>query len=224
MSSSWQEILKDELDANYFRDLMTFVDHERQLYANAIFPEESKVFRALNACEIDRVKVVILGQDPYPTKGHAHGLCFSAEKSVSPLPRSLQNIYKELRSDLGFEIPYHADLSTWVEQGVLLLNTVLTVREGEANSHANKGWEQFTDAVLSAINTKQSNVVYVLWGAKAQAKINLIDTEKNLVIQSAHPSPLSASRGFFGSKPFSTINAYLVKHQKEPINWEIPLM
>lgn len=224
LSEDWAEVLKDELSSNEFNSLCQFVDEQRKLYPNQIFPKEEEVFRALNLCLIDDVKVVILGQDPYPTRGHAHGLCFSADRSVRPLPRSLRNIYKELKDDLGYEIPIHADLTSWAEQGVLLLNTVLTVREGEAGSHINKGWEQFTDVVLSLISSKKENVVYILWGAKAQSKKELIDNNNNLILESVHPSPLSASRGFFGSKPFSKVNAYLKENNIEEINWEIPFM
>lgn len=224
LSEDWAEVLKDELSSNEFNSLCQFVDEQRKLYPNQIFPKEEEVFRALNLCLIDDVKVVILGQDPYPTRGHAHGLCFSADRSVRPLPRSLRNIYKELKDDLGYEIPIHADLTSWAEQGVLLLNTVLTVREGEAGSHINKGWEQFTDVVLSLISSKKENVVYILWGAKAQSKKELIDNNNNLILESVHPSPLSASRGFFGSKPFSKVNAYLKENNIKEINWEIPFM
>lgn len=224
LSEDWAEVLKDELNSNEFNSLCQFVDEQRKLYPNQIFPKEEEVFRALNLCLIDDVKVVILGQDPYPTRGHAHGLCFSADRSVRPLPRSLRNIYKELKDDLGYEIPIHADLTSWAEQGVLLLNTVLTVREGEAGSHINKGWEQFTDVVLSLISSKKENVVYILWGAKAQSKKELIDNNNNLILESVHPSPLSASRGFFGSKPFSKVNAYLKENNIEEINWGIPFM
>jgi uracil-DNA glycosylase len=168
---------------------------------------------------LPKVKVVILGQDPYPTKGHAHGLAFSVDKSVKPLPKSLQNIYKELQSDVSITAPLNGELLHWAEQGVLLLNTVLTVHEGRPDSHSGKGWERFTDAVLTAVNRYTENTVFILWGAKAQAKVSLIDLERHFVIQSPHPSPLSAYRGFFGSKPFSRTNAYLINQGKKPIIW-----
>ena len=198
------------------KELIETID--RFIQDREIAPSYYRVFRALSD-PIASTKVVIFGQDPYPTKGHAHGLAFSVDKSVKPLPKSLQNIYKELQSDVSITAPINGELLHWAEQGVLLLNTVLTVHEGRPDSHSGKGWERFTDAVLTAVNRYTENTVFILWGANAQAKVSLIDLERHFVIQSPHPSPLSAYRGFFGSKPFSQTNAYLIDHGKEPIMW-----
>jgi len=165
------------------------------------------------------LKVVILGQDPYPTPGHAHGLCFSCDEHVRPLPKSLQNIFKELEDDLGIPAPKNGDLNHWAEQGVLLLNAILTVRSGQPLSHANKGWEQFTDEVIEVINREKSGVIFVLWGAPAQQKGRMIDENKHIVLRAPHPSPLSAYRGFFGSKPFSRINEDLKRMGREAVVW-----
>ena len=165
------------------------------------------------------MKVVILGQDPYPTRGHAHGLCFSVEENVKPFPKSLVNIFKEIESDLGQVFPENGSLVRWAEQGVLLLNAVLTVEEGKPDSHARKGWEQLTDAIITALNNNNDNVVYLLWGSKAQEKASQVDSAKNLILKTVHPSPLSAYRGFFGCKHFSKTNEYLLKNRKSPIIW-----
>ena len=219
LEKSWKEVLKDEMSTSYFKDLMAYVEHQYVVTGDRIFPKKSELFQALNLCPLDSVKVVILGQDPYPTKGFAHGLCFSVEETVFPFPKSLNNIFKELESDTGKPIPENGNLRRWAEQGVLLLNTVLTVEEGKPDSHAGKGWERFTDAVLSVINQEQTEIVYLLWGSKAQTKAEKLDAERNLILKTVHPSPLSAYRGFFGSKHFSQANSYLLAHGKKPINW-----
>lgn len=218
IESSWKNQLQSEFDKPYFQALVEFLKSQRQEFSGNIFPEKGLTFRAFEACPYDKVKVVILGQDPYPTKGHAHGLCFSVNKAVKPLPKSLKNIFKELSSDLGKPERELGDLNDWAEQGVLLLNTVLTVREGEADSHAKKGWEQFTDAVIESLSKKEG-IVYILWGSKAQKKASQIDRNVNCIIESPHPSPLSSYRGFFDSKPFSKTNEYLSKRGEEVIVW-----
>ena len=218
---SWQKALSDEWQQPYMQELEAFLEHEVSV-DKSILPPKPHWFVALNATPLDKVKVVILGQDPYPTKGHAHGLCFSVQKQVTPLPKSLQNINKELYADLGIDNSHTGYLRPWTEQGVLLLNAVLTVEEGKANAHKDKGWEQFSDKVISIVNTECENVVFVLWGAYAQKKGKQIDATKHLVINDPHPSPLSAYRGFFGSKPFSRINEYLKVQDKEPIEWVLP--
>jgi len=219
--TSWQKALSDEWQQSYMQELEAFLDYE-MLAGKSILPPKPHWFEALNATPLDKVKVVILGQDPYPTKGDAHGLCFSVQKQVTPLPKSLQNINKELYADLGIDNSHTGYLLPWAEQGVLLLNAVLTVEEGKANAHKDKGWEQFTDKVISIVNAQCEDVVFVLWGAYAQKKGKQIDSTKHLVINDPHPSPLSAYRGFFGSKPFSRVNAYLKSHGKEPIVWALP--
>lgn len=219
IESSWKNVLGNELKKKYFAKLIQFVESEYANYPGAIFPDENQIFRAFNACSFDDVRVVILGQDPYPTKGHAHGLCFSCEAEVRPLPKSLKNIYKELNADIGLEISEIGDLNHWAEQGVLLLNATLTVREGEPESHANHGWEVFTDAVVNALNENKSNVVYMLWGGKAQRKAENVNRNNNLILTAPHPSPLSAYRGFFGSKHFSQCNNYLKESGLTQINW-----
>ncbi len=217
MESSWKEVLSTEFDQSYFSELVDFIKSEYS--SKPIFPQGNQIFRAFDAAPFEQVRVVILGQDPYPTRGHAHGLCFSVEPDVRPLPKSLKNIYTEIESDLGIQSPEHGDLNRWAEQGVLLLNSVLTVQEGAADSHKGKGWERFTDVVIQKLNEQKQNVVYILWGSKAIKKAESVDRNKNLVITSPHPSPLSAYRGFFGSKPFSQTNEYLVSKGLEPIEW-----
>jgi len=220
LESSWLARLEDEFDKEYMQELKNFLLKERELGKN-ILPKASLWFNALNSTPLDTVKVVILGQDPYPTVGHAHGLCFSALPNVKPLPKSLINIYKELQEDLGidnFHTPY---LQPWAEQGVLLLNAVLTVEAGKSNAHAGKGWEQFTDKIIEVINQQCQNVVFILWGAYAQKKGASIDTNKHMIIKSVHPSPLSAYRGFWGSKPFSRTNNYLQSVGKNEIEWRV---
>jgi uracil-DNA glycosylase len=219
MEQSWKTALQSEFEQPYFQSLISFVRKEYLENPQQIFPKGNAIFRALDACPFHAVKVVILGQDPYPTRGHAHGLCFSVEPTVRPLPKSLTNIYKELAEDLNAGIPPNGNLINWANQGVLLLNTVLTVREGMPDSHAGKGWENFTDAVLKKVNSDLKQVVFILWGAKAQAKLPFIDAERHFVICAPHPSPLSAHRGFFGSRPFSRTNNYLIQQGRSPIDW-----
>ena len=219
LENSWKEALKDEMCQPYFKELMAFLDLQYISTGDCIFPKKSEIFQALNLCPLGSVKVVILGQDPYPTRGFAHGLCFSVEEAVFPYPKSLSNIFKELESDTGKPIHANGNLRRWAEQGVLLLNTVLTVEEGKPDSHAGKGWELFTDAILSAINQQKIEIVYFLWGSKAQNKAVKLDLKHNLVLKTVHPSPLSAYRGFFGSKHFSQANNYLLEIGKTPIIW-----
>jgi uracil-DNA glycosylase len=214
---SWQCVLKDEFEAPYFTDLRT---HLRSAYREGqpIFPPAPLVFNAFNHCPLDRVKVVILGQDPYHSKGQAHGLSFSVPGGVR-IPPSLKNIYKEIQSDLGTVSPESGDLTRWADQGVLLLNATLTVLEGRAGSHQGLGWERFTDAVIQKVSDMQEHVVFLLWGKYAQSKRSFIDTEKHCVLEAPHPSPLSAHAGFFGCRHFSKTNEYLIAHGKTPIVW-----
>ncbi len=216
---SWEKALQKSFDSPYFENLVQFVKQEYTRFPNQIFPEGKYIFRAFDSCPFDQLKVVILGQDPYPTRGHAHGLCFSCDAHVRPLPKSLQNIFKELEDDLGIKAPANGDLNHWAKQGVLLLNSLLTVREGQPLSHANHGWEQFTDEVIQTINDQSEGVIFVLWGSPAQAKAARVNTNKHIVLKAPHPSPLSAYRGFFGSKPFSRINGILEKQGKGVIRW-----
>ncbi len=217
---SWLEHIGDEFDKPYMQQLKQFLLDEKAAGKN-ILPESSLWFNALNSTLFDQVKVVILGQDPYPTAGHAHGLCFSAMPEVKPLPKSLLNINKELLDDLGIDNSHTAYLQEWASQGVLLLNAVLTVEQGNANAHQGKGWEAFTDTIIRAINDQKEQVVFILWGAYAQKKGVHIDTAKHHVIKAVHPSPLSAYRGVFGSKPFSKTNAFLKQAGIEEINWQL---
>ena len=219
MQTTWRPILIEETRKPYFQDLQRFVAEQRAQVT--VFPPEDEVFAALHLTPIEQVKVLILGQDPYHDDGQAHGLCFSVRPGVA-IPPSLLNIFKELRSDLGCKIPNNGYLTPWAKQGVLLLNTALTVQAHQANSHQGKGWETFTDAVIAAVNAKTDPVVFVLWGANARKKLALIDTSRHFVIESPHPSPLSAHRGFFGSRPFSRINAALLAAGKAEIDWQIP--
>ncbi len=219
LEKSWGERLNNEFSKTYFENLILFLDSELDKHGDAIFPSSESIFKAFNECTFDNVKVVIIGQDPYPTRGHANGLCFSVEDDVKPFPKSLVNIFKEIESDLNIPFPINGNLERWAKQGVLLLNSILTVREGEAGSHANKGWEFFTDEVISQLNLNKENVVYLLWGAKAHGKGNGIDTSKNLVLKSVHPSPLSSYRGFFGCKHFSKTNEYLRSIKSKEIEW-----
>jgi uracil-DNA glycosylase len=219
LPESWRAQLAEELHKLYFQKLYQFLAEERQNYQ--VFPPEEDVFNAFRLTPYQEVNVLLLGQDPYHDEGQAHGLCFSVRPGVRP-PPSLVNIFRELRNDLGCKIPNNGCLEPWAWQGVLLLNAVLTVRAHEPNSHKGKGWEHFTDAAIRAASDKREPVVFLLWGAYAQKKIELIDTKRHTIIQSAHPSPLSAKHGFFGSKPFSKINAALKKAGKPEINWQIP--
>jgi uracil-DNA glycosylase len=218
IESSWKEALQAEFNAPYFAQLTAFV---REEYARTrCYPKAKDIFRAFNVCPLQDVKVLILGQDPYHGEGQAHGLCFSVNRGVD-IPPSLLNIYKELHSDIGMPIPKHGDLTGWATQGVLLLNDVLTVRANQAASHQKRGWETFTDAVIRIVNASCDHVVFMLWGRYAQDKARLIDPNKHLVLSSVHPSPLSASRGFFGNKHFSKANTFLTQKNKMPVNWGI---
>jgi uracil-DNA glycosylase len=215
---SWKQVLSAELEKPYFKELSEFVDRERA--AHKVFPPEDDVFNAFKLTPYDKVKVLILGQDPYHDDGQAHGLCFSVRPGVRP-PPSLVNIFKELHNDLGCTVPNNGYLVPWAEQGVMLLNAVLTVQAHKPASHANHGWEKFTDAVIRALNDRADPVVFVLWGGYAQKKGKLIDSEKHRVITGAHPSPLSMKK-FFGTKPFSAVNAALKEFHEKPIDWQLP--
>jgi uracil-DNA glycosylase len=219
MMSSWVEELKQQYESPYMTEIQNFIKSERVL-GKSIYPAESDVFNAFKYTPLDQVKVVILGQDPYHGEGQAHGLAFSVKKGV-PVPPSLRNIYKELQSDLGIFPPPHGNLENWARQGVLLLNTVLTVEGGKAGSHHNRGWEQFTDSVIDVLNEKKENLVFILWGSPAQKKARKVDPKKHHLIVSVHPSPLSAHRGFFGTRPFSKTNDFLVSKQIKPIDWNL---
>jgi uracil-DNA glycosylase len=214
---SWKEKLEEEFVKEYFRKLTDFIREEYRQHT--IYPPGSLIFNAFNLCPFDRVKAVIIGQDPYHGPGQAHGLCFSVREGIE-FPPSLVNIFKEIEADLGYKAPSSGDLSRWAGQGVLLLNATLTVREHLAGSHQKKGWEVFTDSVISLINREHRNIVFFLWGAYAQKKGESIDRTRHLVLESVHPSPLSASRGFFGNKHFSRCNEYLKDHGIEPVNWQ----
>ena len=218
---AWTALLNAETHQPYFRALDAFLDVELAA-GQRILPAADEIFNALAFVPPDRVKVVILGQDPYPTPGHAHGLCFSVRPDVRPVPRSLKNIYKELATDLpGFRVPHHGNLESWAHQGVLLLNPILTVRAGEANSHQKRGWEPFTDRIIAAINARPQRVVFILWGLTAQKKIPLITQPHHAVVACAHPSPLSA-RKFFGCRCFSRTNALLAEAGFAPVDWRLP--
>lgn len=219
LPASWRPLIGEEFDKPYFRKLEEFLERERRAYE--IYPPEKDIFAALKLTPYESVNVLLLGQDPYPGKDHAHGLCFSVRPGISP-PASLRNIFKELKSDVDFRIPNNGYLASWAKQGILMINAVLTVRAGEPNSHKGKGWEIFTDTIISRVNERDSPVVFVLWGGYAQKKINLIDAKRHTIIKSAHPSPLSARNGFFGSRPFSAINKALKATGKPEINWQIP--
>ncbi|MBN2669900.1 MAG: uracil-DNA glycosylase [Bacteroidales bacterium] len=219
INDSWKNILWESFQADYFSKLKAFLVEEKNK-AN-IFPPGSLIFNAFNSTPFDKVKVVILGQDPYHGDGQAHGLCFSVPKGIK-IPPSLVNIYKELNNDLGISIPKHGNLESWARKGVLLLNATLTVRAHQAGSHQNKGWEKFTDEVIQKLSSEKNNLVFVLWGSYAQSKSKLIDSNKHCILKAVHPSPLSANRGgFFGTRPFSKCNSYLSDHNIEPINWAI---
>ena len=215
--TTWNEILSEEMKKDYYQELLAFVQKRREEVS--VFPEEKNVFRALELTPFESVKVVILGQDPYHGFGQAHGLSFSVQKGI-PLPPSLRNIYKELQEDLGGELPTEGDLSHWAKQGVLLLNTVLTVEEGNANSHKGMGWERLTNRLIESLNELNHPVIFILWGKPAQDKEKLITNPSHVILKSPHPSPLSAYRGFFGSKPFSRVNDILIQHGQTPIRWK----
>ena len=214
--TTWNEILSEEMKKDYYQELLAFVQKRREEVS--VFPEEKNVFRALELTPFESVKVVILGQDPYHGFGQAHGLSFSVQKGI-PLPPSLRNIYKELQEDLGGELPTEGDLSHWAKQGVLLLNTVLTVEEGNANSHKGMGWERLTNRLIESLNELNHPVIFIFWGKPAQDKEKLITNPSHVILKSPHPSPLSAYRGFFGSKPFSRINDILIQQGQIPIRW-----
>jgi uracil-DNA glycosylase len=216
--ASWQKHLAGEREKPYFAELEDFVAKEQA--EHIVYPPPEKIFAALDLTSYEETKVLILGQDPYIQKGQAHGLCFSVEDKAARIPPSLRNIYKELKDDLGVAPPNHANLTAWAKQGILMLNVVLTVREGKSNSHKNKGWEKFTDEIIRLVSQKKTLVVFVLWGNHAQKKIPLIDQEKHKIVQGAHPSPLAT--GFLGSRPFSKINQYLRQSGQKEIDWRIP--
>lgn len=220
LEKSWLTKLRPEFEKDYMKNLQTFLSSQKKS-KKITYPKEEEHFAALNLTPLKKVKVVIIGQDPYHGPGQAHGLSFSVREGVR-FPPTLMNIFKELQDDLGVPIPKSGDLTHWAEQGVLLLNAVLTVEGGKAAAHQGKGWEQFTDEVIRTLNKNREHVVYLLWGSYAQKKAAYVDRTKNLVLESPHPSPLSAYRGFFGSKPFSKINQYLREHGIKEIDWSLP--
>ena len=218
MKTDWNPLLKQEFGKPYWKELQQYVYEERKQFK--VFPENEEVFTAFHLTSFSDVKVLILGQDPYHGDGQAHGLSFSVKEGIA-VPPSLRNIYKELKSDLGIDIPNHGNLGAWALQGVLLLNATLTVRAHQAGSHQGKGWETFTDQVIQQVNQKKEKTVFILWGAFARKKKDLIDLNQHHVIESSHPSPLSAHRGFFGSRPFSETNRVLTGSGREPVDWEL---
>ena len=217
MMTTWNEILAEEMQKDYYQELQAFVQKRRAEVR--VFPEEKNIFNALELTPFESVKVVILGQDPYHGFGQAHGLSFSVQKGI-PLPPSLRNIYKELQEDIGGDLPTEGDLSHWAKQGVLLLNTVLTVEEGNANSHKGMGWETLTNRFIESLNELKHPVIFILWGKPAQDKEKLIMNPNHVILKAPHPSPLSAYRGFFGSKPFSRVNDILIQQGQTPIRWK----
>lgn len=218
--ADWEPSLADETKAPYYRQLDAFLDQET-VQGQVVLPKRDEIFNALKLTPYEQVKVLLLGQDPYPNPSHAHGLCFSVRPEVRSLPMSLRNIYKELHNDVGFRIPNNGYLKPWARQGILLLNTVLTVRAGESNSHQGKGWERFTDRIIEQVDAKPKRVVFVLWGGRAQKKLSLIQHAHHAIVQCAHPSPLSA-RKFFGCRCFSQINRLLKEAGEGEIDWQIP--
>lgn len=216
IQESWEKELKSEFNQQYFKDLVSFVKLEYQ--QEVVYPPGKEIFAALDCCPFDEVKVVILGQDPYHGPNQANGLCFSVSSGVR-IPPSLKNIFKEIKSDLNIEKAVSGDLTDWANQGVLLLNSTLTVRQNSPGSHQNQGWEQFTDSVVKVLSQKRSNLVFLLWGAYAQRKGEVIDDSKHLVLKSPHPSPFSANRGFLGNRHFSRTNEYLISQGLNPISW-----
>jgi uracil-DNA glycosylase len=219
LEASWRKRLQVDFDAEYMLELRDFL-REQKLLGKTVYPSKDEIFAALNATPFDAVKIVILGQDPYHGPGQAHGLCFSVRQNV-PVPPSLRNIYKELAADINFLPPKHGCLNEWAQQGVLLLNSVLTVEGNLAASHKDKGWEKFTDSIVSHLNDKAQNIVFILWGNYAQKKGAMIDRARHLVLESPHPSPLSASRGFYGNHHFSKSNEYLRVHDVAAIDWQL---
>lgn len=218
IGNEWDTLLEDEFKKDYYLELRKFLVNEYNHYH--IYPDMYDIFNALRYTPYHDARVVLLGQDPYHRKGQAHGLCFSVKKGIAP-PPSLQNMYKELHDDLGCQIPNHGELTKWAKQGVLMLNTCLTVREGKPNSHAGKGWEILTDHIITLMNQKSTPVVFLLWGRNAQNKEKLITNPAHLILKCAHPSPLSAYNGFFGCRHFSTTNQFLLDHNLQPIDWQI---
>ena len=219
LEESWKAFLISEFEKDYMQSLSQFL-REQKLHKKIIYPPGNKIFNAFQLTKFEKLKVVILGQDPYHGIGQAHGLSFSVEQGIKP-PPSLNNIFKELESDLGLKRPDHGNLEKWAQQGVLLLNSILTVEKGSPGSHTKRGWEIFTDEVLNTITSLRKNTVFILWGQKAQDKCHFIDSTENLVIKSSHPSPYSAHGGFLGSKPFSRTNNYLKDHGYDPIDWDL---
>jgi uracil-DNA glycosylase len=220
IEESWKTLLHHEFQKPYFAELKAFFLYEKRHHT--VYPRGENIFNAYNSTPFDKVKVVVLGQDPYHGPNQAHGLAFSVQEGV-PFPPSLQNIFTELHSDIGCPIPKNGTLTHWAKEGVFLLNAVLTVRAGQAHSHRDKGWEKFTDATIRLISEKKEHVVFILWGRHAQLKAKLIDESKHLILRAPHPSPLSAYRGFFGSRPFSRTNQYLKDHGIIPIDWTLPV-
>ena len=218
MTTDWNPILRSELDKAYWQELQTFVQAERS--RATVYPPHAEVFAALHLTPYAATRVLILGQDPYHGPGQAHGLCFSVRTGVR-VPPSLANIHRELHDDVGVPVPEHGNLEAWARQGVLLLNATLTVRAGQAGSHQGKGWETFTDEVIGAVSAKPEHVVFILWGGYARRKRALIDRDRHTILESPHPSPLSAHNGFFGSRPFSRANAALLAHGQDPIDWTL---
>jgi uracil-DNA glycosylase len=218
---SWRAVIGAEFDKPYFKSLAKFVDDERQAFPLKIYPAESQVFSALQLTPFDEVRVLLLGQDPYPGEGMAHGLCFSVSPAVKKLPASLKNVFKELQSDLGVPPANNGCLTSWAKQGVLLLNTILTLRAGEPLSHKGRGWETFTDEIIRKVSAKADPVVFVFWGKPAQEKIQYIDGTRHAIVQSAHPSPLSVKK-FLGTRPFSQVNTALRAAGRPEIDWQIP--
>lgn len=217
IGNNWDNILKEEFNKSYFEKLIKFIDNEYENYT--IYPDRDNIYNALKLTPPEKIKVVILGQDPYINQGQANGLAFSVQSGIT-IPPSLRNIFREQRKDLGIIQPNSGDLTKWAEQGVLLLNTTLTVRAGLSNSHQGKGWGIFTDSIIKYLGQKE-NIVFMLWGNNAKAKRKLIDSSKNLILEAAHPSPLSATRGFFGCQHFSKANNYLIEHNLSPIDWQL---
>lgn len=218
IGNEWDALLADEIQKDYYKKLRAFLISEYT--TRRIYPPMDDIFNALKHTTYSDVRAVILGQDPYHGPGQAHGMCFSVKKGTPP-PPSLQNIFKEMKSDLGIDPPAHGELTSWADNGVLLLNTVLTVREGQANSHRGMGWEQFTDRIIQLLNQREKPMVFLLWGGNARSKARLITNPNHLVLQCAHPSPLSAYNGFFGCRHFSKANEFLTDHGMEPINWKL---
>jgi uracil-DNA glycosylase len=219
LEEGWQHYLAAEFHKPYMKELFSFLESEK-ISGKVIYPDADKIFESFRLTPFSNVKVVILGQDPYHGPGQAHGLCFSVQQSVK-IPPSLVNIFKELKDDIGIEPPQHGHLESWAQQGVLLLNTVLTVEAGKAGSHHKKGWEKFTDKIIEVLNSEKKNLVFILWGTSAQKKANQVDSNQHLILKSVHPSPLSVYRGFSGSKPFSKTNKYLIENGIDPIDWKL---